>query len=48
LAEILASHPTREFDAQYATDRMDGNGFVTTVYQSLAGKRTDFHPPKAG
>lgn len=38
LEEILASRPTREFDAQYATDRVDGNGFVTTVYQSLTGK----------
>jgi cyclase len=46
LEEILASGPTREFDAQYATDRVDGNGFVVAVYQSLTGKRMDFHLPK--
>jgi len=46
LEEILASHPTLEFDAQYATDRVDGDGFVATVYQSLTGKRLDWHPPK--
>jgi len=44
LEEILASHPTREFDAQNATDRVDGDGFVAMVYQSLTGKRLDWHP----
>lgn len=39
LKEIQADAPSREFDAQYATDRVDGNGFVATVYQSLTGKR---------
>ena len=46
LEEILASRPTREFDAQYATDRVDGDGFVAMVYQSLTGKRLDWHPPR--
>jgi cyclase len=46
LENILASHLTREFDTQYATDRVDGDGFVMAVYQSLTGKRMDFHPPK--
>jgi cyclase len=42
LEEILASRPTREFDAQYATDRVDGDGFTVMVYQSLTGMRMDF------
>jgi len=46
LEEILASHPTQEFDSQYATDRVDGNKFVVMVYQSLTGKRLDFRPPR--
>ncbi|MBB5062850.1 MBL fold metallo-hydrolase [Granulicella mallensis] len=44
LEEILASHPTREFDRQYATDRVGGGGFTAMVYQSLTGKRLDWHP----
>ena len=47
LEEILASHPTREFDAQYATDRVDGDSFVAMVYQSLTGKRMDWQPSKS-
>lgn len=47
LEEILAGHPAREFDPQYATDRVDGDGFVATVYQSLTGKRMDWHEPKS-
>lgn len=42
LEQILASKPTREFDAQYATDRVDGDGFTVMVYQSLTGKRMDW------
>jgi cyclase len=42
LDEILASKPTHEFDAQYATDRVDGDGFATMVYESLTGKRVDW------
>jgi cyclase len=44
LEETMASHPTKEFDAQDATNRVDGNGFVAMVYQSLTGKRLDWHP----
>ena len=47
LEDILASEPTREFDAQYATDRVGGDGFVAMVYQSLTGKRMDWHPAKS-
>ena len=47
LEGILASHPTHEFDRQYATDRVGGDGFVVMVYQSLTGKRLDWHPPKS-
>jgi glyoxylase-like metal-dependent hydrolase (beta-lactamase superfamily II) len=46
LEEILASKPTREFDAQYATDRVGGDGFTGTVYQSLTGKRMDWRAVK--
>jgi cyclase len=46
LEDILASKPTREFDAQYATDRVDGDGFTAMVYQSLTGKRMDWEPAK--
>ena len=46
LEEIVASHPTEEFDKQYATDRVGGDGFVGMVYQSLTGKRMDWHPAK--
>lgn len=42
LDQILAGKPTREFDAQYATDRVDGDGFTTMVYESLTGKRIDW------
>jgi len=42
LHEILASKPTREFDAQNATDRVDGDGFTTMVYESLTGSRVDW------
>ena len=45
LEEIEASKPTREFDPQYATDRVDGIGFTATVYQSLTGKRMDWKRP---
>jgi hypothetical protein len=45
LEEILAMHPAHEFDAQYSTDRVTGDGFTVTVYQSLTGKRMDFHAP---
>ncbi len=45
LEEIEASKPTREFDQQYATDRVDGIGFTATVYQSLTGKRMDWKRP---
>ena len=41
LDAILAARPTREFDAQYATDRVDGDAFTTMVYESLTGKRID-------
>jgi glyoxylase-like metal-dependent hydrolase (beta-lactamase superfamily II) len=40
--KILAGKPTREFDAQYATDRVDGDGFATMVYESLTGKHVDW------
>ena len=46
LEEIVASHPTQEFDKQYATDRVGGDVFVGMVYQSLTGKRMDWHPAK--
>ena len=46
IEEILAAHPTREFDRQYSTDRVDGNFFTAMVYQSLTGKRKDWHPAK--
>jgi cyclase len=46
LKEILASHPTQEFDRQYSTDRVDGDGFTTAVFQSLTGSRTELHPPR--
>ena len=42
LHEILASKPTREFDAQNATDRVDGDAFTTMVYESLTGARVDW------
>jgi glyoxylase-like metal-dependent hydrolase (beta-lactamase superfamily II) len=45
LTEIEASKPTREFDRQYATDRVDGTGFTAIVYQSLTGKRIDWKHP---
>jgi len=44
LEQIIASRPTREFDAQNATNRVDGAGFVAVTYQSLTGKRLDWHP----
>jgi glyoxylase-like metal-dependent hydrolase (beta-lactamase superfamily II) len=47
LEEIMATHPTREFDAKDATDRVDGDGFTAMVYQSLTGKRSDWHPGKS-
>jgi glyoxylase-like metal-dependent hydrolase (beta-lactamase superfamily II) len=46
MEEIMASHPTKEFDAQNATNRVDGDDFVVMVYQSLTGKRLDWHPVK--
>ena len=46
LDEILAGKPTREFDAQYATDRVDGDDFTTMVYESLTGKRIDWRHAK--
>jgi glyoxylase-like metal-dependent hydrolase (beta-lactamase superfamily II) len=45
LEEIEASKPTREFDRQYATDRVDGISFTAIVYQSLTGKRMDWKRP---
>jgi cyclase len=45
LEEIEATKPTREFDQQYATDRVDGIGFTATLYQSLSGKRLDWKRP---
>jgi cyclase len=42
LHEILAGKPTREFDAQNATDRVDGDGFTTMVYESLTNTRVDW------
>jgi glyoxylase-like metal-dependent hydrolase (beta-lactamase superfamily II) len=39
LPEIVAGRLTGEFDAQYSTDRVDGDKFVTTVYRSLTGMR---------
>jgi cyclase len=42
LHEILASKPTREFDAQNATDRVDGDDFTTMVYESLTNTRVDW------
>jgi cyclase len=44
LEEILAGHPTLEFDQQYATNRIDGDGLVVEVYQCLTGKRLDYRP----
>jgi cyclase len=38
--------PTREFDTQNATNRVDGDGFVAMVYQGLTGRRLDWHPAK--
>lgn len=47
LEQILASHPSHEFDNKYASDRVGPEGFVAMVYQSLTGKRLDWHLPKA-
>jgi len=46
LDAILAARPTREFDAQYATDRVDGDAFTTMVYESLTGKRVEWRHTK--
>ena len=46
LEEIQAGHPTAEFDARDATDRVDGDGFVAMAYQSMTGQRLDWHPAR--
>lgn len=38
LEQIVASRPSREYDVQYATNRVDGPGFVAAIYKSLTGK----------
>jgi cyclase len=39
LDQVLAMKLAAEFDPQYATDRVDGNRFVTLVYESLTGTK---------
>ncbi|QND54362.1 MBL fold metallo-hydrolase (plasmid) [Phyllobacterium sp. 628] len=46
LEDIIAAQPTREFDDEWASDRVGPEGFVAMVYQSLTGKRFDWQPPK--
>ena len=47
LEEILATHPSAEYDDQYASIRVGPEFFVAMLYQSLTGgKRMDYQPPK--
>jgi glyoxylase-like metal-dependent hydrolase (beta-lactamase superfamily II) len=46
LDQIIAMHPSREYDAKNATDRVNGDDFVVLVYQSLTGKEMGRHPLK--
>jgi hypothetical protein len=36
LAEIEQAHPSREFDAAWASDRVGPDGFTKMVYESLS------------
>jgi glyoxylase-like metal-dependent hydrolase (beta-lactamase superfamily II) len=45
LEEIIAARPSREFDESWASDRVGPDGFAVMIYQSLTGRRLDWHPP---
>jgi len=42
LEEIIATHPSAEFDQVWASDRVGPEDFTAMVYQSLTGKRLDW------
>jgi cyclase len=46
LEQVIASRPSREYDAQWASDRVGPDGFAALIYQSLTGKRLEWHPPR--
>jgi cyclase len=52
LEQIIASHPSQEFDDAWASNRVGPEGFVAMIYQSLTGKRFEWQPeqpdPPAG
>ncbi|MFC6645058.1 MBL fold metallo-hydrolase [Granulicella cerasi] len=44
LEQIWATHPSHEFDAEWASDRITPEDFAAMIYQSLTGKRLDYKP----
>ncbi|MDE1161249.1 MAG: MBL fold metallo-hydrolase [Acidobacteriaceae bacterium] len=44
LEQIIASHPSQEFDKEWASNRITPADFAAMVYQSLTGKRMDWKP----
>ena len=44
LEEIIAANPSKEFDPEWASDRVGPDGFAVMIYQSLTGRRLDWHP----
>ena len=46
LEDIIAANPSREFDREWASNRVGPDGIAAMVYQSLTGRRLDWHPPR--
>ena len=44
LEQVIASRPSGEYDAQWASDRVGPEAFAALLYQSLSGKRLEWHP----
>jgi cyclase len=46
LQQILAAHPSCEYDDLWASNRVGPDDFVVMIYQSLTGKRLDWQPKR--
>jgi cyclase len=46
LEDIIAANPSREFDREWASKRVGPDGITAMIYQSLTGRRLDWHPPR--
>jgi cyclase len=44
IEEVIAANPSREYDAEWASNRVGPEGIAAMMYQSLTGRGLDWHP----